>query len=80
MRHKEISPADAGKINSLIRMKDFVVELEALTKKYGVRIGGCGCCDSPWLSANGVTARGEYGFDGAWFGCQLMWYEPEEEE
>lgn len=27
----------------------FLAELAALTEKYGIEIGGCGCCGSPWL-------------------------------
>ena len=27
----------------------FVGELTLLTKKYGYKIGGCGCCGSPWV-------------------------------
>lgn len=29
----------------------FLAELSALTIKYGIGIGGCGCCGSPFLSA-----------------------------
>lgn len=28
----------------------FLEELTELTKKYGIEIGGCGCCGSPWLN------------------------------
>jgi hypothetical protein len=27
----------------------FLEELSELTRKYGITIGGCGCCGSPWL-------------------------------
>ena len=27
----------------------FLVELAALTIKHGIKIGGCGCCGSPFL-------------------------------
>lgn len=30
-------------------LNDFLNELSELTIKYGIAIGGCGCCDSPWL-------------------------------
>jgi hypothetical protein len=33
----------------------FVVALTALTKQYGVAIGGCGCCGSPWTSDTDAT-------------------------
>ena len=28
---------------------NFLRELTALTRRYGIAIGGCGCCGSPWL-------------------------------
>jgi hypothetical protein len=31
------------------KLDKFLEELSALTKKYGIEIGGCGCCDSPYL-------------------------------
>ena len=31
------------------RDEDFLEELTKLTKKHGVLISGCGCCDSPYL-------------------------------
>lgn len=31
------------------KIDDFLNELSALTQKYGIEIGGCGCCGSPWL-------------------------------
>ncbi len=30
-------------------VKDFLRELAALTNRYGIAVGGCGCCDSPYL-------------------------------
>lgn len=30
--------------------EEFLAELTALSQKYNITIGACGCCDSPWLS------------------------------
>lgn len=32
------------------RLELFLNELTELTQKYGIKICGCGCCGSPWLS------------------------------
>ena len=32
----------------------FLDELEDLTKKTGIGIGGCGDCRSPWVTGSGV--------------------------
>lgn len=37
----------------------FMTELTILTKKYGIVIGGCGCCSSPYLT-KGETVGGHY--------------------
>lgn len=34
------------------RVAKFLVELAALSKKHGVKVDSCGCCDSPWLKTN----------------------------
>lgn len=31
------------------RLKLFLNDLNKLTNGYGISIGGCGCCGSPWL-------------------------------
>jgi hypothetical protein len=31
------------------QVKEFVKDLNKLTAKHGVVIGGCGCCSSPYL-------------------------------
>lgn len=32
-----------------VRRKQFLLGLEKLTRETGLAIGGCGCCNSPWL-------------------------------
>ena len=32
-------------------LKNFTTELQVLCEKYNIRIGGCWCCDSPWLES-----------------------------
>ena len=36
------------------KQREFFPALEALTRKYGVFIGGCGCCGSPWVGGGHV--------------------------
>lgn len=31
------------------KVREFLRELEDLTHKYGLEIGGCHCCGSPWI-------------------------------
>lgn len=31
------------------KVVEFLTELTKLTDKYGIEIGGCGCCGSPWI-------------------------------
>lgn len=47
-------------------LKEYLDELSALTQKYGLEIGGCGCCGSPWVeeivgdgTADGLTYNRE---------------------
>lgn len=30
-------------------VQEFLKELTKLSRDYGIAIGGCGCCGSPWL-------------------------------
>lgn len=40
------------------KQEKFLVELAKLTQKYGISIGGCGCCGSPWLAQ--TEKKGHY--------------------
>lgn len=39
--------------------KEFLEELTALTHKYGIQIGGCGCCGSPAIYKTEPISREE---------------------
>lgn len=35
------------------KLEQFLTELRDLCGRYGYKIGGCGCCDSPWIVVGG---------------------------
>lgn len=35
------------------KLRGFLAELRDLCGRYGYKIGGCGCCDSPWIVVGG---------------------------
>lgn len=35
------------------KLSGFLAELRDLCGRYGYKIGGCGCCDSPWIVVGG---------------------------
>ena len=50
------------------RVNGFLKDLAALTEKYGLEIGGCGECDSPWVcdvGGNGANFVGHLTYDRA---------------
>ena len=54
----------------------FIIELEKLTRKYGIVICGCGCCGSPRLDKINLTKESKlagYGSDGR---CDIVWISP----
>ncbi len=50
----------------------FILDLEALTRKYGLAVAGCGCCGSPWLESVKKDAPPEAGYISG----QLKWIDP----
>jgi hypothetical protein len=50
------------------RRAEFVAALTRLSKEHGFAIGGCGCCDSPWIEETKEDSRyapvnGHYEYD-----------------
>jgi hypothetical protein len=41
------------------KLKRFLTELNELTERHGIKIGGCGECGSPWVIPNNPKYRGE---------------------
>jgi len=56
------------------RRRAFLTELGELTKKYGVAIGGCGCCGSPWLDDDADVSDERAGYSEG--GGELQWITP----
>lgn len=61
---REIELQERGAGVNAERLRAFLQELTALSDKYEIYIGGCGCCGSPWL--NDIKA-GEY-YDNLTYG------------
>ncbi len=53
-------------------MRTFLQELTELTKQHNLAIGGCGCCDSPWVEEINTPER-DFIFDN------LRWDKDKEE-
>ena len=57
----------------------FLIGLEKLTRKTGIKIGGCGCCGSPFLSEVGETALAVAAGYGRGYNDEIRWIDPEDD-
>lgn len=56
----------------------FVRELTELSRKHGIAIGGCGCCDSPYLYKL-LPGQMKRAYRHAEAGQEIAWKDPSEE-
>ena len=59
--------------NSDPETEQFLLELTELTRKHKVRIGACGCCNSPWVTKVEKNDNSRYWLSGEKDG--LAWSE-----
>lgn len=53
---------------------EFLKQLSKLTRRYKIKIGGCGCCVSPYVCR--VKGEGKYDISETW--DELHWVETHE--
>lgn len=56
--------------------REFIKELEQLSRKYGIAIAGCGCCGSPYLVDLNNNPNVKAGYSNTDDG--LKWVDPED--
>jgi hypothetical protein len=56
-------------------LEEFILELDKLTRKYHLKIGGCGCCGSPFISEvlGNIDKQAGYALTGD---AELAWVFP----
>lgn len=62
------------------RESEFLIGLAELTRKTGITIGGCGCCNSPWIDEAKESdalsdPRSGYGFG---YAGEVRWISPKD--
>lgn len=57
----------------------FILELTRLAREYGITIGGCGCCGSPWVVSGEDTTNEQAGYICDENGEGLRWITPDDE-
>jgi hypothetical protein len=53
----------------------FLKDLTALSRKHGLKIWGCGCCNSPSLNELDENETGEYFMNNDDHGAEIEWKE-----
>lgn len=59
------------------KIEEFLKELTELSTKYQLYIGGCGCCDSPYIEEASEEPKGKYAIDHRWSDTSMVWVEDE---
>jgi hypothetical protein len=62
-----------------MRMRQFMLELTKLTRKYGVAISGCGCCGSPFLRYDADVSNSRAGYATSEGYEDLQWIAPSDD-
>lgn len=58
------------------RLRSFLADIRDVCASYGYRIGGCGCCGSPWVSDVNSKMYAECLFVSS--DCASVWCDGEE--
>lgn len=60
-------------------IREFLLALTELTRKYGISVGGCGCCGSPWLDVDADVRDSRSGYCHT-DGNEVRWIAPSNED